>query len=210
MPSGKFSDGSPATPCEEVWNQAPRRFWREVAKHFAKGGNVIVGCVIGQLHSRDHHAHVRISRFHLIDDLLKIVSNLIDRHAAKGIVDSELQNEDVDLAFQMGREPLQAAFGGAAGRAGIGHLKIQAGGAQLLCEQSRIGFARRKLKPSERLSPRTRIVFIGAAWSGRVQDEQAVNDAMQVSQRNAQRRTCNSRLASMRSMIPHWMFDVER
>ena len=41
----------------------------------------------------------------------------------------------------MSREPLQAAFGGTAGCAGIGYLKIQPGSAQLLREQDRVGFA---------------------------------------------------------------------
>ena|SRR5438874_5800890 len=71
----------------------------------------------------------------------KIVLNLIDRQAAEGVVDSEFQNEDVDSAFQMGGEPFQAAFGGAAGRAGVDHLIVQAGGMQLLRKQKRIGLA---------------------------------------------------------------------
>jgi hypothetical protein len=93
------------------------------------------------LHCCDHNAHVRISRFHLIDDLLEIVLNLIDRQAAEGVVNSEFENEDIDSVLQMRREPFQAAFGCPAGRAGVGHLKVQTGGVQLLRKQRRIGFA---------------------------------------------------------------------
>ena len=96
------------------------------------------------MHPRNHNAHPWISRFHLIDDLLKIVLDLINRHSSKGIVDSELQNEDIDLTFQMSRKPLQAAFRGAAGGAGIDYPKIQAGCAQFLCKQDRVGFAWRE------------------------------------------------------------------
>ena len=85
-----------------------------------------------------------ISRFHFIDDLLKIVLDLIDRHSSKGIVDPELQNEDIDLAFQVSRKPLQAAFRSAAGRTGVSDLKIQAGLVQFLCKQHRVGFIRRE------------------------------------------------------------------
>ena len=80
------------------------------------------------------NTHIWVSRFHLIDDLLKVILNLIDRHTAKGVVDSKLENEDVDLALQMSREPFQSAIGGSASLAGIGHLKVQAGSAQLACQ----------------------------------------------------------------------------
>ncbi len=95
---------------------------------------VVVGCVSRQLHSRDHHAHIWISCFHFIDHLLEIVLDLVDRHPAKGIVDSQLENKDVDLAFQVRREPFQASLGRAASLAGVGQFKIQAGGAQSVCQ----------------------------------------------------------------------------
>jgi hypothetical protein len=96
------------------------------------------------LHSRDHNSHTWIPRLRLIDDLLKIVLDLINRHSSKSIVDPELHNEDVDLAFQVSREPLQTALRGAAGCAGVGDLKIQACSTQLFGEQHRIGFAWRE------------------------------------------------------------------
>jgi hypothetical protein len=96
------------------------------------------------LHSCDYNSHTRIFRLHLLDDLLKILLDLNNRHSSKGIVDPELQNEDIDLAFQVRREPLQAAFRGAAGRAGVGYLKLQAGRAQFLCEQHRVSFVLRE------------------------------------------------------------------
>jgi hypothetical protein len=77
---------------------------------------------------------------------LKIVLDLINRHSSKGIVDPELQNEDIDLAFEVSRKPLQTAFRGAAGRAGVDYPKIQAGSAKFLCEQHRVGFTRRESK----------------------------------------------------------------
>src|SRR5262249_40213906 len=114
---------------------------RQVSEHLAKCRYVIVHCVIRQLHSRDHDAHIWIAPFYLINDLLKVVLDLIEREATEGVVDSEFQNEDIDSVFEMGWEPLQAAFGGAAGGARIDNLKVQAGGAQLLRKQSWIGLA---------------------------------------------------------------------
>src|SRR4029453_4385449 len=116
----------------------------KIQKHLAKSENVIVGRIIRELHSCDYNSHTRIFRLHLLDDLLKILLDLNNRHSSKGIVDPELQNEDIDLAFQVRREPLQAAFRGAAGRAGVGYLKLQAGRAQFLCEQHRVSFVLRE------------------------------------------------------------------
>src|SRR5206468_9155643 len=118
----------------------------QVTEHFAKRQHVIVPRVIGQLNPCDYNAHSRISRLHLINDLLKIGLNLIDRQAAEGIVDPEFENEDIDSVLQMRRKPLQAAFGGAAGRAGVDDLKIKIGSAQLLRKQRRIRFAAFKHK----------------------------------------------------------------
>jgi hypothetical protein len=100
--------------------------------------------MIGQLHACDHNAHTWISRRRLIDNLLKIVLDLINGHSSKGIVDSELQNEDVDPALQVPREPLQAAFRGAAGGTGVRNLKIEACSAQFLRQQHRVGFTWRE------------------------------------------------------------------
>jgi hypothetical protein len=46
----------------------------------------------------------------------------------------------------MGRESFQAAFGGAAGRARVGHLKVETGRAQLLRKQRGISFTSFKHK----------------------------------------------------------------
>jgi len=129
---------------QEVRDECRSVFGSEIGKDLAKRGNIIVGCIIGQLHSRDDDARTWISRLHLINDLLKIVLDLINRDSSKGVIDPKLQNEDVDFAFQVGRETLQAAFRSAAGRAGIGYLKIQTRSAQLLCKQHRVGFTRRE------------------------------------------------------------------
>src|SRR4029450_5426265 len=88
---------------------------RKLSKRFAERRDVVIGPDSSRgCPSPDHPAHTWISGFPFIDDLLKIALDLIDRHTAKGIVDSKLQNEDVDLALQMAGEPFQAAIGGAA------------------------------------------------------------------------------------------------
>jgi hypothetical protein len=58
--------------------------------------------------------------------------DLINGQSSKSVVNPELHNKDVDVAFQVRRETLQAAFRGASGCAGVGDLKIQARGAQFL------------------------------------------------------------------------------
>src|SRR5204862_866969 len=116
-------------------------FGSKIGEHLAKRGKVIVGRIIGELHPSNHNAHSWISRFHLIDDLLKIILDLINRHSSKDIVDSELQNEDIDLTFQMTRKPLKAAFRGAAGGAGIDYSTSRAGCAQFLCTHDPAGLA---------------------------------------------------------------------
>src|SRR5581483_8092806 len=133
---GDIQRGIACDTLQEIWHECSSVFGSEIGKHPVKCGNVIVGRIIGQLHSGDHDTHVWISCLHLINNLLKIVSNLIDRHSSESIVDSELQNEDINLAFQVSREPLQTALRGAPGCAGVGDLKFQACSEQLL-----IGFA---------------------------------------------------------------------
>ena len=76
---------------------------REIAVHLAEGKNVIVRRVNRHLHSGDDNARGGICRFHFVDDGLQIIADLIDRGSAKRIVDSKLQNKDVDLAFEIRR-----------------------------------------------------------------------------------------------------------
>src|SRR2546423_9466441 len=52
---------------------------------------------MGQLHARHDDRNVRMPGAHLVDDRLEICADLLNRNAAKGIVDPELENEDIDL-----------------------------------------------------------------------------------------------------------------
>jgi hypothetical protein len=64
-------------------------------------------------------AHVWIRALHEIDDLLKIVSDLLDWHATKRVVDPKFENEDVDPGFEMSRQATKSVLGRAASLAGI-------------------------------------------------------------------------------------------
>ncbi len=63
--------------------------------------------------------------FHRVDDRLEIISNLRDRHATKRVIDSELENEDVDLALQVRGKPLQSAPSCPAGLTGVRDFEIR-------------------------------------------------------------------------------------
>src|SRR5207244_12434705 len=101
--------------------------------------NVIVRGVIWQLHSGDDNAHIRVARFHLVDDLLEIISNFCNRHAAKGVVNPELENKDVDpplattvgVAFKTPRQSLHSAGCCSTALAGVCDFEIQIRGPQL-------------------------------------------------------------------------------
>src|SRR5205085_7097038 len=87
-------------------------------------------------------------RFHAIDNFLKIVPNLCNRHAPKGVIDPELDEEDVDLTFEMRRQTLPSAGGCAAALARVGNLVIQTRFTQLIGQQRRPGLFRAQTKTS--------------------------------------------------------------
>ena len=81
--------------------------------------------------------------FHHVDDRLKIISNLRDRHSAKSVIDPELENEDVDPGFEMRGQALQSAVRRSAALARICDFEIgQTGGAQFFGQQRRIRLSR--------------------------------------------------------------------
>src|SRR5207248_4878339 len=69
-------------------------FRGEIGVDLSKRENVFIFGVMRELHSSDDDANTRIARFYLIDDRLQIVPNLRDRHAAKGVVNTELEDKD--------------------------------------------------------------------------------------------------------------------
>ena len=77
---------------------------------------------------------------------MKIGYDLIDRHAEERVVDPELENEDVDLAFEVRGEAGESASGRAAALTGIDDLELQTGRAQFVQEQGGIRLAWFELK----------------------------------------------------------------
>src|SRR4030088_907510 len=126
---------------EQIRNERGVILCGKIDIYLSKGAHVIVGRIIRQLHSYDHDSRVGIARFHLIDHLLQIVADLIDRHAEKRVVNPKLENEDVDLVFEMQWEAAQSAARGAAARTGVDDFEVQSGSAQFLHEQRRVSFA---------------------------------------------------------------------
>ncbi len=65
-----------------------------------------------------------------------------------GIVDSELENKNIDRAIEMRRETMQPVFGGATAGAGIDHPKMGTDRTELIEQQHRPRFARTNPKTS--------------------------------------------------------------
>src|SRR5207253_9698626 len=95
-----------------------------------------------KMHPYNDHRCTWIARFHLIDHRLQIRARLFNRNAVESIVDSKLENEDIDRIHQVRRETAQPAFSGASAGAGIDHAKIRTDRAQLLHQEHRPGLAR--------------------------------------------------------------------
>src|SRR5207248_10402605 len=128
---------------KQIGNKRRFIFRREIGVDLPKRENVFVGGVIWQLHSGDDDARIRIPRFYHVDDRLKIVPDLCDWHAAERVVDSELENEDVDLGFEMRGQTLQSARRRSAALARVRDFEVrQSGGAQFFGQQRRIRLSR--------------------------------------------------------------------
>src|SRR5207237_7558212 len=109
---------------EQIGNERGVIFRCEIGVNLSESENVIVRAVVWQLHSGNDDSHVRILRFHLVDDRLQIISNFHNRRAAKSVVNSELENKDVDLVFEMCGQTLQPAGSCSAALAGVRDFKF--------------------------------------------------------------------------------------
>src|SRR5438128_9322172 len=118
----------------------------ELEIHFAERGDISVCGEVRDLHAADDDASLRISRFYLVNDGLKIRSNLVDRHADECVVDAELENKDVDVAFEVRRQPGEPARGRAAALAGVDDFELQTGVAQFIQKQRGICLATFEMK----------------------------------------------------------------
>jgi hypothetical protein len=120
--------------------------FRKVNVHSTEGSHVVVGRVIRQLHAGNNDSHVWVALLYLVDDRLKILSNLFNRHSAEGIVYSQLENEDIDSTFEVRRKPEQPAFRGPPAGAGVSEFEIQTGRAQFFNQPGRIRLGLLELK----------------------------------------------------------------
>src|SRR4029077_7180233 len=134
-------------PFEQIGNERGAIFGGQVGVDLAESENVIVRGIIWQLNSGDDDRPIRSARFYLVDDRLQIVSNFRDRHTAKRVVDAELENEDVDLAFKMTGQAVQSAVGRLTGLTSVGDFKAQIGRSQFLGQQRRISLSRSQAEP---------------------------------------------------------------
>src|SRR5438128_431850 len=121
-------------------------FLGDLRIHFAEGADICIAGIIRELHAADDDTHLWIARFYLVDDRLEVGFDLIDRDAEEGVVDAELENEDVDLALEMRWQAGQAALGRASARAGIRYFEFQVGGVQFVQEQRGISLAAFEMK----------------------------------------------------------------
>ena len=85
-------------------------------------------------------AAVRMTGADLVDDRLEIGANLFDGNTAKGVVDPELEDEDVDLfvGAQNGRQTPQSSRGGVAAGTSVDHLELVTRRSHLFRDQRRI------------------------------------------------------------------------
>jgi hypothetical protein len=132
---------------EQIGNERGIIFCDEIGVNLSESKNVIIVGVIWQLHSRDDDTHIRVARSYLIDDRLEVVSDFRNGHAAKGVVDAELEDEDVDLAFEMPRKALQSTGGRPAALTRVDDLKAQTRPAQFIGQERRISLARLQTEP---------------------------------------------------------------
>src|SRR3982750_4569677 len=109
---------------------------RQFSEHCAKLRDVIGRTWwFRKLHSDNNERHLRIAQSHLIDKGLQIGANCVDRNAVPHVVDSKLENKNIDPAVEMAGKATQAVSGGATAGAGIDHPKLGADRAQFIEQQ---------------------------------------------------------------------------
>src|SRR2546423_11136586 len=105
--------GISADAFQEERNQCRPVLFCDRAEDSAERADVIIAGNIRKLHAGKDDRRAGLLCPHLIDDRLEIRPDLFDRHAAKGVVDSELKNKNIDLVVgaKNGRQPAQSAGG---------------------------------------------------------------------------------------------------
>jgi hypothetical protein len=94
--------GISANAFEEKRDQRGPVLFRKRGKDRPERPDVVLARIIRELHAGDDDRRGRLPGPHLVDDRLEIAADLIDGNAAKRVVDSELENEDID--FLVGRK----------------------------------------------------------------------------------------------------------
>ena len=100
---GKVQRRIAAYTLQKVRHQSGMVFRRQFIVHLAEILDVAIAAVIRKLQPGDNQLHARVRRSDFINDLLQIPFDLLDRDSAKGIIDSELEDKDIDSVLQMRR-----------------------------------------------------------------------------------------------------------
>src|ERR1041385_7551829 len=91
--------GISADAFQEKRNQRRPILFGDRTEDSAERANVIFAGNIRKLHAGNDDRLIGLPSAHLIDDRLQIRPDLIDRHTAKSVIDSKLENENIDLVM---------------------------------------------------------------------------------------------------------------
>lgn len=128
--------------CQQIRHQRRAILPGYLPKHGAKRGDIRIIGHDRKLHSHDDNGRRRIPCSHPLDCVLQVFSDLRDRYATESVVDSQLENEDIDTPSQIRGEPPQSSFTRASADAGVDHAKVRIDALQPFFDQRRPGLAR--------------------------------------------------------------------